>query len=53
MLKIKIMRRVKCGWRKLIVGFVIVSGILMMNSCNNQVCPAYSKAGKTSSIKNV
>lgn len=47
------MKRIKCGWKKLVIGFFVVSGVLVMSSCNNQICPAYAKSAKSTSVKNV
>jgi hypothetical protein len=47
------MVRIKKSWRTLMVIFLVVSGTIIMSSCNNQVCPAYSKSEKATTIKPV
>lgn len=47
------MGRISSRGRNLILVIVVVTGIVIMSSCNNQVCPAYSKNEIKTTTKSV
>jgi len=41
------MRQVMCGWKNKVIVVIIASSLLLLSSCNSQVCPAYATVKKT------